>query len=103
MSKNINKTNVYLKEFSDFQRRVYRAVLKIPLGEVRSYSWVAKRIGRPRAIRAIGTALKKNPFAPIIPCHRVIKSDGSLGGYNRGLKIKKKLLKREKRIISLIK
>ena len=86
-------------KLSDFQKKVYKAVSIIPLGEVRSYSWVAKKIGRPKAVRAVGTALKKNPFAPIIPCHRVIKSNGSLGGYNRGLKKKKELLDLEQNII----
>ena len=89
--------------FTDFQKRVYKAVLSIPLGEVRSYNWVAKRIGRPNAVRAVGTALKKNPFTIVIPCHRVVKSDGSLGGYSRGVKNKKHLLALEKKIIELIK
>lgn len=83
---------------TNFQRKVYKAVLKIPLGCVRSYSWVAKEIGKPKAVRAVGSALKKNPFAPIIPCHRVIKSDGSLGGYSGGMKKKIRLLKLEKEI-----
>ena len=78
---------------SEFDKKVYKAILGIPLGEVRSYSWVAKRIGKPRAQRAVGTALAKNPFAPFIPCHRVVKNDGSLGGYSGGVKKKKELLK----------
>jgi len=85
-------------KFSDFQKKVYKAVLSIPLGQVRNYNWVAKKIGRPKAVRAVGTALKKNPFTVIIPCHRVVKSDGSLGGYSRGLKKKKYLLELEKKI-----
>ncbi|MFC1709100.1 methylated-DNA--[protein]-cysteine S-methyltransferase [Candidatus Omnitrophota bacterium] len=83
---------------SDFQKKVYKAVSQIPIGQVRSYSWVAKKIGHPKAVRAVGTALKKNPFAPLVPCHRVIKTDGSLGGYSGGLKKKKQLLKLEKEI-----
>ena len=103
MVKSINKTKISLSGFSDFQKKVYKAVLSIPLGEVRSYNWVAKRIGRSKAVRAVGTALRKNPFTIIIPCHRVVKSDGSLGGYSRGVKRKRKLLDLEKEILSLIK
>ncbi len=66
---------------TDFQWRVLEAVARIPLGETRSYSWVARQIGCPGAARAVGTALRKNPFPLIIPCHRVIKSDGSVGRY----------------------
>ncbi|UCD54765.1 MAG: methylated-DNA--[protein]-cysteine S-methyltransferase [Candidatus Omnitrophota bacterium] len=78
-----------------FQRRVYRAVSSIPPGEVRSYKWVAEKIGAPRAYRAVGHALKKNPYVGIIPCHRVIKSNGSLGGFSKGKSRKRGLLKRE--------
>lgn len=67
-----------------FQWAVLRVVMTIPLGETRSYAWVARQIGRPGAVRAVGTALRKNPFPVIIPCHRVIKSDGSLGKYAGG-------------------
>lgn len=77
--------------------------MTIPLGETRSYKWVAQRIGRPRAVRAVGQALKKNPYPLIIPCHRVIKEDGSLGGYAGRQTLKKaKLLAMEKEIISRI-
>ncbi|MFC1646095.1 methylated-DNA--[protein]-cysteine S-methyltransferase [Candidatus Omnitrophota bacterium] len=88
---------------SNFQKKVFRAVSSIPMGEVRSYKWVAKKIGKPNAVRAVGTALKNNPFAPIVPCHRVIKSDGSLGGYSRGLKKKKELIRLEKKVVKTIK
>ena len=64
-----------------FQWRVLQATLKIPLGETRSYQWVARQIGCPKAVRAVGQALRKNPYPLIIPCHRVIKADGSPGGY----------------------
>lgn len=88
--------NTYLlKKFTPFEQKVYRAVLKIPAGKTRSYQWVAKRIGKPKAARAVGQALNKNPYTIIIPCHRVIRSNGSLGGYSLGLELKKKLLKRE--------
>ena len=87
----------------NFQKKVYKAVLQIPLGQVRSYSWIAKKIGSPGATRAVGTALKKNPFAPFVPCHRVVKNDGSLGGYSGGVKKKRKLLEQEQTIIKVIK
>lgn len=90
------------EKVSEFDRKVYKAVLDIPLGEVRSYSWVAKKIGKPKAHRAVGTALANNPFAPIVPCHRVVKNDGSIGGYSGGVEKKKELLKLEKRIAEAI-
>jgi len=64
-----------------FQWKVLKAVMAIPLGETRSYAWVAQKIGHPGAVRAVGTALRKNPFPLLIPCHRVIKSDGQCGKY----------------------
>ena len=81
-----------------FYRKVWLACARIPKGEVRTYGWIAAQVQRPGAARAVGTALAKNPFAPIIPCHRVIRSDGSLGGYSAkgGLKTKKKLLAKER-------
>ena len=85
-------------KFSDFEKKVYKAILNIPIGETRSYSWVAKKIGKPKSSRAVGTALKKNPFAPLLPCHRVICHDGKLGGYNGGIKKKIKLINIEKHI-----
>ena len=81
-----------------FQEKVLRAVLQIPLGELRSYVWVAKKIGQPRAARAVGQALKKNPHPLIIPCHRVVNSDGTLGGYVGGRKMKAGLIKLEKNL-----
>ena len=84
-------------ECTPFQRKVYDALLKIPKGQVRTYAQVARMIGRPRAARAVGQALKRNRWAPEIPCHRVIASDGSLGGYSApgGLAAKRRLLRRE--------
>ena len=81
-----------------FEARVYKAVLSIPLGETRSYKWVAKKTGSARALRAVGQALKRNPYPLIIPCHRVIKSDKKIGGYAFGLKQKKLILQLEKEI-----
>ena len=70
-----------VSRLTEFQLKVFKAVLKIPFGERRSYKWIAEQIGDPKAVRAVGQALRRNPFPLIIPCHRVIKSDGSLGGY----------------------
>ncbi|MBN1823994.1 MAG: MGMT family protein [Endomicrobiales bacterium] len=72
--------------------------LKIPKGSTATYGQIARRVGKPGAARAVGQALKKNPFAPFVPCHRVVSSDGSLGGYSAkgGIKRKKQLLKKEK-------
>ncbi|MFH1888818.1 MAG: MGMT family protein [Candidatus Omnitrophota bacterium] len=86
------------KGLSPFTKRVYKTVLSIPLGEVRSYAWVAKKAGKPKATRAVGQILKRNPWPLIIPCHRVIASDGKLGGYSCGLKKKKALLDLEEQI-----
>ena len=65
-----------------FQLKVWNYLKKIPKGEVRSYLEVAKAVGKPLAVRAVANAIGKNPYAPKIPCHRVIRSDGSLGGYS---------------------
>jgi methylated-DNA-[protein]-cysteine S-methyltransferase len=84
-------------KLTDFDKAVYAAVMEIPLGETRSYKWVAGKIGRPRSSRAVGNSLNKNPVAPFVPCHRVIASDGSWGGYSAGLPKKIRLLKKEKK------
>ncbi len=80
-----------------FQLKVWNYLKKIPRGKVKTYSEVAKSIGRPLAVRAVASAIGKNPLAPQIPCHRVIRSDGSLGGYSGkgGIKTKRLLLKKE--------
>ena len=80
-----------------FQLKVWAYLRKIPRGSVRTYAQVAKDIGKPLAIRAVANAIGKNPYAPKIPCHRVIRSDGSLGGYSGkgGVKKKRFLLKKE--------
>lgn len=88
---------------SHFERAVLRAICAIPLGQTRSYQWVAKRIGKPGASQAVGQVLKKNPFAPLVPCHRVIRSSGDIGGYAQGEKNKRELLAFEKRIAQAIK
>ena len=81
-----------------FAKKVYKAILSIPLGEVRTYKWLAKKCGSPRAYRAVGTILKNNPYPLIIPCHRVVKSNNKLGGYTFGIKQKRLLLDLEKRL-----
>ena len=78
-----------------FQKAVWEATRKIPKGKVATYAEIARIIGRPKAVRAVGNALNKNPYAPKVPCHRVIKSDGSLGGFASGVKKKKTLLEKE--------
>jgi len=80
-----------------FQLKVWKYLKSIPKGELRTYSQVAIAIKKPKAVRAVANAIGKNPYAPKIPCHRVIRSDGSLGGYSGkgGIKTKKKLLKSE--------
>ena len=78
------KGAVDLVGLTPFQRRVLEKIREIPRGEVRPYTWVAREIGCPRAVRAVGTALGKNPIPLLIPCHRVIRSEGSLGGYSAG-------------------
>ena len=77
---------------TDFQMRCWHALLKIPYGETRTYAEQARAIGRPKAFRAVGLANHDNPIAIIVPCHRVIASDGTLGGYGGGLALKQKLL-----------
>jgi methylated-DNA-[protein]-cysteine S-methyltransferase len=80
---------------TQFQRKVWRKVKEIPYGRLRPYKWVARSIGSADASRAVGNAVGRNPVAPIVPCHRVICFDGSLGGYTSGIAIKKRLLNLE--------
>ncbi len=87
---------VDLSEVPDFQRRVLETARTIPFGEARPYAWVAERIGNPRAARAVGSALGSNPVPLILPCHRVWRSDGGLGGYLFGVEIKSRLLQLER-------
>lgn len=79
-----------------FQQSVWEVARSIPHGQTRSYGWVAEQLRKPRAVRAIGQALGKNHLPIIIPCHRVIRSDGNLGGFRGGLDMKKLLLQLEK-------
>ena len=81
-----------LSRATPFQRAVWEAARLIPRGETRSYTWVAERAGRPLAVRATGGALGKNPLPVVVPCHRVIAANGSLGGFSGGLAMKRRLL-----------
>lgn len=75
---------VDLGTLTSFEQQVLRTVMGIPWGEVRSYAWVAREIGRPRAVRAVGSALAGNPIPFVIPCHRVVRTDGHIGEYGAG-------------------
>jgi methylated-DNA-[protein]-cysteine S-methyltransferase len=70
-------------------------VLKIRAGQTKSYKWVAEKINHPRSYRAVGNALNKNPYPGLIPCHRVIRSDGIIGGFSKGVLYKRRLLAKE--------
>ena len=87
---------------TEFQQDVWRAVAAIPYGETRSYGDIARQIGRPEAVRAVGAANGSNPLPIVIPCHRVIGSDGRLTGYGGGLPLKKRLLALESRQRALL-
>lgn len=78
-----------------FRVKVWEALQRIPYGRVRSYGWVARKIGKPQAARAVGAACGANPVPLLVPCHRVVAGDGSLGGFSGGLSNKKRLLKLE--------
>ncbi|MDR2772387.1 MAG: MGMT family protein [Elusimicrobiota bacterium] len=87
-----------MEKYPDFYRKVWKECFKIKAGKTLSYSQLAKKIGMPKAARAVGNALGKNPFAPIIPCHRVIRKDGQMGGFSAdgGISLKKQILEYEK-------
>ena len=98
--------NCTLTEFSvpldlhgtDFQKSVWHKVAKVPYGHTRSYGDIARSIGHPKAYRAVGAAMRDNPIPIIIPCHRIIGSNGSLTGFRGGLPMKKRLLQLEKSV-----
>ena len=81
---------------TDFQIDVWRVLLEIPFGKTSTYSEIAMAINNPRALRAVGTAIGRNPVAILVPCHRVLRTDGGIGGYYWGIEKKKKLLEWEK-------
>ncbi|MCA9736732.1 MAG: methylated-DNA--[protein]-cysteine S-methyltransferase [Gemmatimonadetes bacterium] len=84
--------DVDLSDLGDFQRSVLQAAARIPFGEVIPYAELARRIDRPRAARAVGNALGANPVAIVVPCHRIVASNGTLGGYTGGVEYKRRLL-----------
>jgi O-6-methylguanine DNA methyltransferase len=81
---------------TDFQQRVWKALREIPYGETRSYQEIAKKIRKPRAVRAVGAANGANPVSLVVPCHRVVAAGGKLGGYAGGLALKQRLLAMER-------
>ena len=91
------KTHPLFDGCTAFEISVYECIMKIRAGETRSYAWVAEQIGKPKATRAVAQALHRNPWPLIIPCHRVISSDGKLGGYAYGVELKRLLLLLEKK------
>lgn len=92
-----NDSNVELElKGTDFQMKVWKALCEIPFGEIVSYTEIAEKIGKPKAVRAVANAIGANPIAYFIPCHRVIRSDGSMGGYRWGINIKERMQAREK-------
>jgi len=87
--------NIVFLQGTDFEKRVWLSLKEIPYGETRTYKWLAGRIGKPNAFRAVGQALSKNPLPIVLPCHRIIESGGSIGGYSSGVNIKRRLLDME--------
>jgi len=81
--------------FTGFQEKVLRRLLEVPRGQVRTYAWLARRAGNPRAARAVGNALARNPIPLLLPCHRIVPASGGLGNYGLGSRLKGELLLRE--------
>ncbi|MBI3553867.1 MAG: MGMT family protein [Elusimicrobia bacterium] len=86
-----------MKDYPPFYQAVWKACAQIPKGQVRTYGWIAKKIGKPQAARAVGQALGRNPFAPAVPCHRVVGANGALTGYSAagGVAKKRRMLLKE--------
>ena len=80
---------------TDFEKEVWLSLREVPYGETRPYKWLAEKVGNPKAVRAVGRALGRNPIPIVLPCHRIIESDGSIGGYSSGVDIKRRLLDME--------
>jgi O-6-methylguanine DNA methyltransferase len=91
----LGRLPVDLQALTPFQQAVLRKTAEIPPGEVRPYGWIAREIGRPGAVRAVGSALSRNPIPVLIPCHRVSRSDGTIGRYAYGPEMKRDLLRHE--------
>lgn len=88
-----------IRNYPKFHQKVWLACAAIPRGKTMTYGGIARKIGAPGSARAVGQALSKNPFAPVVPCHRVIRSDGGMGGYSGpgGVKAKRRMLAEEKK------
>jgi O-6-methylguanine DNA methyltransferase len=86
------RAEIDISDLRPFTQKVLKELMNIPYGELRSYGWIGKRLGYPSASRAVGQAVGRNPIPIIIPCHRVIRQDGSIGGFSSGIHIKKILL-----------
>lgn len=99
MKKDVIKTEEdvirFLRDKTNFERKVLVATFKIPKGKISTYRRIAEKIGKPRAYRAVGNALHKNPLAPVVPCHRVVRSDGKFGGEKKGAESRRSLLEEE--------
>jgi O-6-methylguanine DNA methyltransferase len=95
------KIEQQMASYPPFYQKVWRACAEIPAGKTCSYGELARRIGHPFAARAVGQALGKNPFAPIVPCHRVIRADGNIGGFSApgGIRAKARLLAKERKLL----
>ena len=85
----------YLKGKTQFERDVFVATYKIPKGKISTYKRIAEKVGKPKAYRAVANALHKNPLSPIVPCHRVVRSDGSFGGDVKGANWRRKMVEKE--------
>lgn len=83
---------VDISHLGTFTQKVLNELRKVPRGHVKTYGWLAKKIGKPGAARAVGQALKRNPIPIVIPCHRIIRDDGTIGGFSMGVNIKERLL-----------
>ncbi len=89
------RQEVVFLQGTDFERKVWLSLKGVPFGETRSYKWIAEKTGNPKAVRAVGRALSRNPVPIVLPCHRIIESDGSIGGYSSGVDVKRRLLDME--------
>ena len=85
----------FLSNKTEFEKKVLVTTFKIPKGKISTYKRIAEKVGRPRAYRAVATALRKNPLHPIVPCHRVVRSDGRFGGEEKRAKTRRKLVMKE--------
>ena len=90
-----------LSKGTSFQRQVWRMLQRVPFGKLRSYQWIATRVGGPQYARAVGNAVGANPLPIVIPCHRIVAHDASLGGFSGGLSMKRKLLSLEGTLVQL--